>query len=63
MTKYLRISNRLYIEDTIFPEETPMLPNISVSDTKYINTGLLFSDGTPIMRSPIPVGFGRNKEW
>lgn len=65
MSRYLRRSPqaRLYVEDHIFDEESPMVPHLSVDDHEPVDTGLLWSDGSPVFRAPNPIGFGRDDEW
>jgi hypothetical protein len=38
-------------------------PSLTVSDHEAVDTGLLDNRGDPIMRAPLPIGFGRNEEW
>jgi hypothetical protein len=65
MARYVRRppTARLYVEDHIFPDESPMLPSVSVDDHEPVNTGLLWEDGSPVWRAPNPIGFGRDGEW
>lgn len=65
MSRYARAvtKSRLYDEDHTFEEEAPMLPQIAVDDHEPIETGLLWSDGSPVVRMPNPLGFGRDSEW
>ena len=44
-------------------EDQPLIMNVTVCDHQPIDTGLLDQRGDPIMRTPIPIGFGRDKEW
>ena len=46
-----------------YDEDAPLLPEISIPEHKAVDTGLVWADGKPIMRSPNPIGFGRDKEW
>lgn len=41
----------------------PMLPELCASDFRPTDTGLLDVRGDPIMRSPNPVGFGKDGDW
>lgn len=52
-----------WVADDLGPEDTGMLPTLSVSDHEAADTGLLDADGVPIMRAPNPMGFGRDGEW
>lgn len=64
MSRYIRAaSGRLYAEDHTFDEERPMLPDIVVSEHVAVDTGLLWSDGAPVLRAPNPIGFGRSEDW
>lgn len=44
-------------------EDEPFRPYIEVDSNEAVNTGLVWTDGEPIMRTPNPVGFGRDGEW
>jgi hypothetical protein len=46
-----------------YDDYVPLLPNLSVSDHTATDTGLVDANGNPIMRSPRPIGFGRDSEW
>ena len=37
--------------------DAPMLPNLSVSEHDAVETGLIWEDGTPILRAPNEIGF------
>lgn len=43
--------------------DSPLIPSLTVSDHAPIKTGLIWHDGEPIMRTPNPMGFGRDEEW
>ncbi len=53
---------RVYIEDETY-DDASLLPDIHVPEAADIDTGLVWSDGTPIIRTANPVGFGRDDEW
>jgi hypothetical protein len=59
----IRPTSRLYVEDHIFPEEYPGLPNLDVDSHEAVDTGLLWNDGSIVWRAPNPLGFGRDEEW
>lgn len=39
------------------------LPDLTVSEHRPVDTGLLDRRGDPIMRAPNPLGFGLDDEW
>jgi hypothetical protein len=41
----------------------PLLPHLHVSENVPHDTGLLDARGNKIIRTPLPVGFGRHDEW
>ena len=59
----IRPTSRLYVEDHIFPEESPGLHHVEVDSHEAVDTGLLWEDGSPVWRAPNPIGFGRDGEW
>jgi hypothetical protein len=65
MSRYVKAPprSRLYVEDDSFPEEGPMLPNLTVDSSECTETGLLWADGSTIWRAPNPIGFGRDGGW
>lgn len=59
--RYVRASKRPradWIDD-----DGPLIPGITVDDHEAVDTGLVWQDGTPIKRTPNPMGFGRDGEW
>lgn len=44
-------------------DNEPLLPSLTVSDHRPVDTGLVDRHGNPIMRAPRPVGFGRDSDW
>jgi hypothetical protein len=46
-----------------YDEDEPFRPGIEVADHEPVETGLVWPDGEPIMRTPNPMGFGRDGEW
>lgn len=54
---------RNWIEDEVAFDDSPMIPALSVDDHEAVDTGLLWADGSSIMRAPNPMGFGRDDEW
>jgi hypothetical protein len=65
MGRYVRQPRQLARErnDERWLDEYPLLPSLSVSDHEPVDTGLVWPDGTPVYRSPNPIGFGRTDEW
>jgi hypothetical protein len=61
MRTYYR--TRHYIEDDLYDSDVPLLPSLTVCDHIGHDTGLLDSEGFPIMRASRPIGFGRDKDW
>lgn len=43
--------------------EDSLCPALTVDDHQPVKTGLVWPDGSPIMRTPNPMGFGRDREW
>lgn len=46
-----------------YDDYTPLIPNLEVDGEKIVDTGLIWEDGSKIMRTQNPIGFGRDKEW
>ncbi len=46
-----------------FNNDNPLIPSLTADEHKPVETGLLYPDGSPIMRLPNPIGFGRHREW
>lgn len=44
-------------------DDPPLIPNLTVDNHECVETGLIWKDGTPIMRAPYPIGYGRDDEW
>lgn len=42
--------------------DDPLIPSLTVAEREPVNTGLLFPDGSPVMRVNDPIGFGREHE-
>jgi hypothetical protein len=67
MSRYVRgpvrTVSRGWIEDPTFPEDAAMIPSLEVDGHECVETGLLWADGSTIMRAPNPLGFGRDGEW
>lgn len=63
MPRYVRLarSPKAY-RDEWEGYENPVTP-VQVCDHEYIDTGLIFPDGEPVLRAPNPIGFGRDEEW
>jgi hypothetical protein len=61
MSRYARVT-RKPMADWV-DDDGPMIPSITVDDHEAVDTGLLWQDGEPIMRTPNPMGFGRDGEW
>lgn len=62
MTRYIRLPTRQYVDEWQ-PDVSPQPPMPTVCDHEAVETGLLFADGTPILRASNPIGFGREDEW
>jgi hypothetical protein len=61
---YVRAARPLYVETPLWGDQKkPLVPAISVDEQRAVRTGLLWPDGSPIMRTPNPIGFGRDREW
>lgn len=41
----------------------PLIIEPYVPDHRPVDTGLVDLNGTPIMRAPNPIGFGRDADW
>ncbi|SKB30981.1 hypothetical protein SAMN06295920_101679 [Rhizorhabdus histidinilytica] len=54
---------RGWVEDETFSTDKPLLPHFEVDGSEDVDTGLIWSDGTPIYRTARPIGFGRDEEW
>lgn len=57
-----------YIRATVPPKADyadywPLVPDIRVDGEKIVDTGLIWEDGSSIMRTQNPIGFGRDEEW
>jgi hypothetical protein len=65
MSRYVRAPSkpRAWIEDPVSYDDAPMIPNLEVDGHECVETGLLWADGSTIMRAPNPLGFGRDEEW
>jgi hypothetical protein len=44
-------------------DDNPLTPDITVDDHEPVETGILWPDGEPVMRTPNPIGFGRDGDW
>lgn len=58
--RYIRSS---WVADVTYEDEQPLVPSLSVDDHECVDTGLLWADGTAILRAPNPIGFGRDEDW
>ncbi|MCW2405046.1 hypothetical protein M2336_001675 [Sphingobium sp. B1D7B] len=58
MIRYARLARASgWVEDEDFsPEPSPSM-SLTVSEHEAVDTGLLWSDGAPVMRLPNPIGF------
>ena len=61
MARYVRMTQRQRAWD--IDEDEPFRPHLTVDDHEAVETGLVWSDGEPVMRTPNPMGFGRDGEW
>lgn len=62
--RYVRAGKPLYVETPLWEGDNPSLvPHIDVDGPKIVDTGLIFEDGTPVMRIQPPIGFGRDEDW
>lgn len=52
-----------WVEDEHFSAEAQGFAAIEVDETIAVDTGLVWATGEPIMRTPNPVGFGRDEDW
>jgi hypothetical protein len=44
-------------------EDMPLIPSLTVDDHDAVETGIVDASGDPIMRSPNPMGFGKDADW
>ena len=56
-------SATLYVEDEFFRPESRPIPHITVDSHEAVDTDLITITGESIMRSPSPMGFGKDSEW
>ena len=66
MSRYFtrpRAGKPLFVETPLWDDAEPHRPSITVTDHLPVDTGLVNTRGEPIMRSPRPIGFGRDGEW
>lgn len=63
MSRYIRGAKPLYVETPLWDDVEPHRPNLTVDGAKVVDTGLLYPDGSKVMRVANPVGFGRDREW
>lgn len=65
MSRYVRkaLNKPLRSDDEDWWDQGPMLPQITVSEPEDVDTGLIWTDGSPIYRTALPIGFGRDDEW
>ena len=60
-SKYIRRpASSGWIEDEHFAPEPSPTPILSVCEHEAVDTGLLWGDGSPVLRAPNPIGF---HEW
>ena len=52
-----------WVEDDVSSSDAPLIPSLSVDDHECVDTGLLWCDGSPVLRAPNPIGFGWDGEW
>lgn len=62
MSRYVKHAAPTRSEDN-WRDQGPMLPQITVSDSEDVDTGLIWNDGSAIYRTANPIGFGRDDEW
>lgn len=62
MSRYFTRSRASFVGDAE-PPYHGLMPDLSVSDHRPVDTGLLDVRGEAIFRAPRPVGFGRMEEW
>lgn len=61
--RYVRAHKPLYVETPLWDDQqNPLVPCLTVDGEKCVDTGLLFADGSPVMRVSDPIGFGREHE-
>jgi len=46
-----------WIEDETFSPDPSNAPCLTVSEHEAVDTGLVWADGSPVMRAPNPIGF------
>ena len=63
MPRYVTMPRALWVEDEEAWDAHKQDHVPTVSDHESVHTGLLDSNGDPIMRLPNPIGFGRDDEW
>ncbi len=64
MSRYLRRPmSSGWVEDETFSPDPAHVPSISVPEHEAVHTGLLWPDGSPVLRALNPIGFGRMGEW
>lgn len=63
MTRYVRQTAPRQYSDAWADDAFAEPAMLTVCDHDAVDTGLLFDDGTPILRAPNPIGFGREDEW
>lgn len=65
MARYIKSPRSAgWVEDDHYNAEAAgFAPPLHVADHLAIDTGLVWPDGKPIMRTPNPIGFGRDFEW
>lgn len=65
MSSYVvqRPTQALWVEDDFYVPASQAQHTPTVSEQVAVNTGLLNAEGHPIMRMPLPIGFGRMEEW
>lgn len=59
--KYVRGTKAKVI--AYWDDDVPLIPSIEVEGEKIVDTGLIWEDGSPIIRMQNPIGFGRDEEW
>jgi hypothetical protein len=53
----------LYVENDYYAPDPGPLTTPCVSDHEATDTGLIDTNGDPIMRAPNPMGFGKDADW
>lgn len=61
MPRYARMTDKPRAD--WLDNDGPMIPALTVDDHEAVTTGLVWRDGEPIMRTPNPIGFGRDNDW